>query len=258
MFIDLWLRSDSSSPGSDARAQPVRAMAPGVDLLTGSQTTRSVEASAAVRSWQVRPGSWSVVVAVELVSTDSAGKSAAQLRYFAVPVAWSVSAPSLGAPGSLIVTGDPAEVAAPGTGTVPASVYPASVGSGSALAGSVSAWAQAYLTGSGEVAPLLAPGTVLATLASPPYAQVQVGQVSAERPGMDGAVPADGTTVEVLVRVSAQDGTGAQWPLQYALRMRARAGRWEVAALEPGPLIASSSAQPYPATTSAQSTELPA
>ncbi len=96
----------------------------------------------------------------------------------------------------------------------------------------------AYLAGSGELVPLLSPGTQLAPLPGAPYAAVQVTQVSADRAGLDGSVPADGTLAEVLVAVTATDPAGTQWPLQYALRMRARAGRWEVAALEPGPLLA--------------------
>jgi len=240
MFVSLWLRADTAT--DDARAQAVRAMAPGVPLLTdaqNAQSARTVEQCAAVRSAQIAAGLWSVVVGVEL---DSG--SAVQMRYFAVPVAVASGAGS-GALGSMTVAAAPAEVGPPVTGSAPQIGYPASVAPTSALAASVSAFLAAYLTGSGEVAPLLSPGTQLAPLPAAPYAAVQVTQDSANRAGMDGTVPADGTLAEVLVTVTATDPAGTQWPLQYALRMRARAGRWEVAALEPGPLLADTqSAQP--------------
>jgi hypothetical protein len=46
-------------------------------------------------------------------------------------------------------------------------------------------------------------------------------------------VPADGTAVHVLVQVEARD-SGGRWPLGYELMLKARSGRWEVAALESG------------------------
>ncbi|MFC1405697.1 MULTISPECIES: conjugal transfer protein [Streptacidiphilus] len=239
MFVSLWLRADAST--DDARARALRSMAPGVALLTDAQNAqgaRTVEQCAAVRSAQIAPGYWSVVVGVEL---DSG--SAVQLRYFAVPVQVA-SSTGTGALGSLTVAAAPAEVGPAAAGSAPQTRYPAAVASDSALAASTTAFLSAYLTGSGVLSPLLSPGMQLASLPVAPYAGVQVVQVSADRSGLDGAVPADGTVAEVWVQVTATDPAGTQWPLQYALRMRARAGRWEVAALEPGPQLASTPAAP--------------
>ncbi|WP_405891534.1 hypothetical protein OG427_40120 [Streptomyces sp. NBC_00133] len=46
-------------------------------------------------------------------------------------------------------------------------------------------------------------------------------------------VPADGTKVRILVQVEARD-EGGRWPLAYEVALKARSGRWEIAALESG------------------------
>lgn len=242
MFLSLWLRTDSAEDMGQSGA--LRAMAPGVDLLTNpqnAQSTRTVAQTSVIRSQQIGPGDWSVVVAAELVSG-----SAAHLRYFAVPV--SVSA--TGELGSMSVVAAPAEVAGPASSSGVTAAYPFEASPGSALVASVSGFVQAYLTGSGEVAPLLAPGAQVATLSAAPYAQTQVLSVGVDRDAMAAPVPRDGTVARVWVQVTAADQAGTRWPLRYALRMRARAGRWEVAALDPGPLLATT-AHSSPAPTGA-------
>jgi hypothetical protein len=239
IFVSLWLRADAST--DDAHARAVRSMAPGVALLThaqNAQSARTVQQCAAVRSAQIAPGYWSVVVGVEL---DSG--STVQLRYFAVPIQVASGTGASGS-GSLTVAAAPAEVGPSAAGSAPQTGYPAAVASDSALAASTTAFLSAYLTGSGVLSPLLSPGTQLAPLPTSPYTAVQVVQVNADRSGVDGTVPADGALAQVWVQVTATDPAGTQWPLQYALRMRARAGRWEVAALEPGPQLASAPAAP--------------
>ncbi|MEZ0092499.1 conjugal transfer protein [Streptacidiphilus sp. EB129] len=243
MFVSLWLRATSTA--DDAQSRAVRAMAPGVDLLTDAQNAQtaqsaqggpSVAQTAVIRSAQIQPGYWSVVVAAELGSG-----STLQVRYFTVPVQTAASAGS-GVLGAMTVAAAPAEVAAPTSGGTAQTVYALDAAPGSALAQSASGFLQAYLTGAGATAPLLAPGVQIAPLSPAPYAQLQVLSVGVDRAGMDGPVPADGTTAEVWVQVDGTDPAGSSWPLRYALRMRARAGRWEVAALEPGPLL--TAAQP--------------
>ena len=239
MFLSLWLRTDSAEDTGQSSA--LRAMAPGVDLLTNPQNTqsaRTVAQTAVIRSTQIGPGDWSVVVAAELVAGP-----AAQLRYFAVPVSVSTA----GGPVAMSVAAAPAEVASPTGPGGPAPSYPFPASPGSALVTSATGFVQAYLTGSGEVAPLLAPGAQVAALQAVPYAQTQVLSVAADRDAMDGPVPRDGTVARIWVQVTATDPAGTRWPLRYALRMRARAGRWEVAALEPGPLLASTAHTPSPA-----------
>ncbi|OSC57789.1 conjugal transfer protein, partial [Streptomyces sp. 4F] len=50
-----------------------------------------------------------------------------------------------------------------------------------------------------------------------------------------GSVPADSTKVRVRVQAEARDDAG-RWPLAYELALLARSGRWDVAALQSGPV----------------------
>lgn len=230
LFVSLWLRTDSTA--DDAHGAALRALAPNLQLRTAQNTTSapgSVAQCASVRSAQIGPGYWSVTVGCE---TDSSGGVA--VDYYAVPVQWT---PGTGDSGSLAVVAQPAAVAAPATAAVPQTTYVADAAPTSPLASTVGAFVTAYLAGQGDVAALLSPGTKIPAPAGALYAQVQIGQISVGAPGMDVAVPADGTTAEVWVQVTATDQAGTTWPLAYALRLRARAGRWEVAALEPGPAL---------------------
>jgi hypothetical protein len=237
LFVSLWLRTDGSA--DDAHLAALRALAPNVDLRTAQSPAGaavSVAQCASVRSTELKPGYWSVVVGCE---SDSGGQ--AQVRYLAVPVEMDSAS---GGIGSLAVVAQPAAVAAPSPAGVPQMQYPDDTAAGTPLASSVGSFVTAYLTGQGDVSALLSPSARVPAPGSGRYSRVQVGQITVGQPGMDGQVPADGTTCEVWVQITATDTDGSAWPLGYALRMRARAGRWEVAALEPGPAL---SAQPAPA-----------
>lgn len=248
LFVDLWLRSDADQPeGSTAHA--VQALAPDVDLPSGSaQASGSVVRTVAVRSAQLSPGTWSVIVAAQFTVRDhgeasGVKESGAQVRvrYYAVPVA---TADSDGV-GAFTVTSAPARVAGPGSAQVPASPFKHPVPSTGALAVSVGEFLGAYLAGSGEVDRYLSPGTKLAAVRASGYRRVAVEAITADSDTAEGErVPGDGTRVRVEVHVTAKDAAGARWPLAYTLAMTARSGRWEVSALEAGAPPSSASPQP--------------
>ncbi|MFJ5840475.1 hypothetical protein ACIQGO_27640 [Streptomyces shenzhenensis] len=74
----------------------------------------------------------------------------------------------------------------------------------------------------------------LSPVSPAPYTAVSVEQVSAaEEAAAAEKMPVDGTAVRVLARVEARD-VGGRWPLAYELTLKARSGRWEVAAPESG------------------------
>ncbi|MBP2056390.1 hypothetical protein J2Z21_009408 [Streptomyces griseochromogenes] len=149
------------------------------------------------------------------------------VRYYAVPVA----ADRAGA--SFTVTGAPSVVAAPARAELPKSSYGVTVPEGD-LSSAVGEFLAAYLTGAGEVSRYLAPGVKLTAVSPAPYTAVSVEQVAAvEEAAAAETVPADGTAVRVLVRVEARDADG-RWPLACELVLKARSGRWEIAALESG------------------------
>ncbi|MEU6284918.1 conjugal transfer protein [Streptomyces sp. NPDC047028] len=219
VFIGAWLRSSVDDERS-ARARLAQSMAPDVELPTPAADAQSAPQSVtAVRSAQRAGGAWSVTVAAQY-----AGGS---VRYYAVPVA----ADSTGS--SFTVTGAPGVVPGPARAEVPKSSYAVSVPKGD-LSSAIGQFLDAYLTGAGEVDRYLAPGVKLTAVSPTPYTVVTVQEVSAvEEAAAAETVPADGTTVRVLAAVEARDATG-RWPLAYELTLKARSGRWEVAALQSG------------------------
>lgn len=219
VFIGAWLRSDANDETS-AQARLAQSMAPEVELPAPAADAQSAPQSVtAVRSAQRAGGAWSVTVAAQYANGS--------VRYYAVPVA----SDSTGS--SFTVTGAPGVVAGPARAGVPKSSYAVTVPEGD-LSSAVGEFLTAYLTGAGEVDRYLAPGVNLTAVSPAPYTAVAVQQVSAiEEAAAAEQVPADGTKVRVLASVEARDATG-RWPLAYELTLKARSGRWEVAALESG------------------------
>ncbi|MBW8800084.1 MAG: conjugal transfer protein [Streptomyces sp.] len=219
VFVGAWLRS-SANDETSAQARLAQSMAPDVELPDPATDAQSAPQSVtAVRSAQRADGAWSVTVAAQY-----AGGS---VRYYAVPVACD----STGS--SFTVTGAPGVVAGPARAEVPKSSYAVTVPEGD-LSSAIGQFLAAYLTGAGEVDRYLAPGVQLTAVSPAPYTAVAVQEVSAvEEAAAAEKVSADGTTVRVLASVEARDATG-RWPLAYELTLKARSGRWEVAALESG------------------------
>lgn len=219
LFVSAWLRS-SANDATSAQARLAHSMAPDVELPNPAAGAQSRPASVtAVRSAQRADGAWSVTVAAQYADGS--------VRYYTVPVA----AEAAGA--SFTVTGAPGVVAGPSRAKEPKSPYGVSVPEGD-LSSAVGEFLAAYLTGAGEVDRYLAPGVQMSAVSPAPYTAVSVEQVSAvEEAAAAEKVPADGTAVRVLVRVEARDADG-RWPLAYELTLKARSGRWEVAALQSG------------------------
>jgi hypothetical protein len=218
LFVSAWLRS-SAGEETSAQARLAQSMAPGVDLPDPASDAQSAPQSVtAVRTAQRGGGAWSVTVAAQYGD--------GWVRYYAVPVIAD------GAGVSFVVTGAPGVVAGPARASVPKSPYGVSVEGG--LSSAVGEFLAAYLTGAGEVERYLAPGVTLTRVSPSPYTAVAVQQVSAiEETAAAEKVPADGTAVHVLASVEARDASG-RWPLAYELTLKARSGRWEVAALQSG------------------------
>jgi hypothetical protein len=219
VFVGAWLRS-SANDETSAQARLAQSMAPDVELPDPAADAQSAPQSVtAVRSAQRGAGAWAVTVAAQYANGS--------VRYYAVPVV----SDSTGS--SFTVTGAPGVVAGPARAEVPKSSYAVTVPEGD-LSSAVGQFLAAYLTGAGEVDRYLAPGVKLTAVSPGPYTAVTVQEVSAvEEAAAAEQVPADGTKVRVLASVEARDATG-RWPLAYELTLKARSGRWEVAALQSG------------------------
>ncbi|MGW0770750.1 conjugal transfer protein [Streptomyces sp. NPDC002676] len=219
VFVGAWLRS-SANDATSAQARLAQSMAPDVDLPAPASDARSAPWSVtAVRSAQRGAGAWAVTVAAQYADGS--------VRYYTVPVTASRDG------ASFTVTGAPGVVAGPARAAVPKSSYAVTVPEGD-LSLAVGQFLAAYLTGAGEVDRYLAPGVRLSAISPAPYTAVAVEQVLAiEEAAASEQVPADGTKVRVLAEVEARDADG-RWPLAYELTLKARSGRWEVAAVESG------------------------
>ncbi|OEJ29998.1 hypothetical protein BGK67_00065 [Streptomyces subrutilus] len=153
------------------------------------------------------------------------------MRYFAVSGTRGTGG------GPVSVVGAPAEVAAPDASQVPNSEFSRPVPAASALGVSLGEFVRTYL-GGGQGAGLdryLSPGLKVTAPKAAPYARVEVEDVAANTEVAAGqAVPADGAKARVRIRVRGEDTQGVHWPLLYRAEVTARAGRWEISALEAG------------------------
>ncbi|WP_369228442.1 conjugal transfer protein (plasmid) [Streptomyces sp. R39] len=219
LFLGAWLRSTADA-ATTAQARLAQSMAPDVELPDPASGAPSVPTGVtAVRSAQRENGGWSVTLAAQY------GDGA--VRYYTVPVVTDQSGTSF------TVTGAPAVVAGPSRATVHTPDFGVTVPEGD-LSSAVGEFLTAYLTGAGEVDRYLAPGVTLSAVSPAPYTAVSVQQISAaDEAAASEHVPADGTTVRVQAAVDAED-SAARWPLAYELTLKARSGRWEIAALESG------------------------
>ncbi|MDH6122963.1 conjugal transfer protein [Kitasatospora sp. GAS204B] len=235
--------------------------------LEGASGRRSGDQLAVVRLRQSDPSVWSVTVAARIITAVGSGSAgsasslavgtdtaiapptaaAGAVRYFQVAVATATAG---GGAMGYVALALPAEVAAPPCVRAPALVYgpwrPALPGD--PLAGAVTEFLTAYLTGSGDLTRYLSPGTQLAAITPPPYTALVVDELAVEGE-QDGAqvsgVPAGGIRLRVLAQLRATGTDGMRVPLAYALTLQARAGRWEIASLDGAPAQATT---PNPAT----------
>ncbi|MFC8012410.1 conjugal transfer protein [Streptomyces cinereoruber] len=218
-----------------------------------------------VRLRQTDTSVWSVTIAARVTGATPSATPPAQpgaspspsaatdaMRYFQVPVA---TAPGAGGATAYTALALPAEVAAPERARTPELVYgamrPALPTDPRTQA--VTSFLSAYLTKSGaELDRYLAPGTRLAAPSPAPYSGIAVDQLAVE--GETGgepvvSVPGDGTTLRLLVTLRATGQDGVRLPLTYALTLKARASRWEIASLDGAPALTSTT--PVPAASGA-------
>ncbi|MFB7453250.1 conjugal transfer protein [Streptomyces sp. NPDC056194] len=265
LFVAAYL---SAGDGDEAKLAAYYPPAASLQLEGVSGQHRG-EQLTVVRLRQTDTAVWSVTVAARVIGAQpsatpptqpgaSPSAEADAVRYFQVPVA---TAPGAGGATAYTALAMPAEVAAPERAKAPELVYgamrPALPSDPRTQA--VTSFLTAYLTRAGaELDRYLAPGTRLAAPSPAPYSGIAVDQLAVE--GETGgepvvSVPGDGTTLRLLVGLRATGQDGVRLPLTYALSLKARAGRWEIASLDGAPAVASptpvpsASGSPGPATT---------
>lgn len=224
-----WVQAWLTTPAAEAKRLTVF-YAGKIELPTEASTVTAVRVVDAIAA---APGVWSVLVTATVTPPGGIPTQ----RFYQVPVA---------------VDGEPANVqsapmaipavvpAPPGLRSVNTGTYPITVLPDSSLGGAVSAFLTAMLTGSGEVARYVSPGSDLtsAALSGERFKAVTVRSITATEAvaGVtDTLAPADGTTVHVqalalVTDVGAADGQGLS--VSYPLLMTARGGRWEVTGID--------------------------
>ncbi|WP_052499818.1 conjugal transfer protein [Streptomyces vietnamensis] len=265
LFVAAYL---SAGDGDEAKLAAYYPPAANLQLEGVSGQHRG-EQLTVVRLRQTDTAVWSVTVAARVIGAQPSATPSAQpgvspspeadpVRYFQVPVA---TAPGAGGATAYTALAMPAEVAGPERAKSPELVYgamrPALPSDPHTQA--VTSFLTAYLTRAGaELDRYLAPGTRLAAPSPAPYSGIAVDQLAVE--GETGgepvvSVPGDGTTLRLLVTLRATGQDGVRLPLTYALTLKARAGRWEIASLDGAPAVTSptpapsASGSPGPATT---------
>ncbi|MBV9022736.1 MAG: conjugal transfer protein [Streptomycetaceae bacterium] len=241
----------------------------GTVTLTNVPGTRTATRMVTIASREVQSGYWSVTVAADVSVKNSQGSSVdAGLQYYRVPV--QVLGP-LSAGGSsdsgtktagYVATALPAQVAAPASLTASSPGYGTDRGSNAngPQTQTIASFLNAYLAGKGGLSYYTSPGVTLQPVTPPPYTSVQITDVADDSGNASStAVPSDGTVRQVLVQVTATDSSGSAYPLTYALTLRSRGGRWEIAALDDAPTLQTGStpaaATPSPDSDSSDSSD---
>lgn len=169
-------------------------------------------------------------------------------RYFQVVVSAASS--------KLVPVGLPAAVAGPAAGTdSPRLNYGDTISSNSAAGKSVTAFLAAYLTGQGATEPYTSPQTSIPAISPAPYSDLTVSSINGETSPAEH--PEDGATVKVYATVTAANSVGQQATSTYTLDLRARADRWEVAALGTLPALSDSTTSSTTTPTSSPTSDAP-
>lgn len=215
--------------------------------LTNQPGTRSTTRTVAVASHEVQPGYWTVTVAARVAQKDAKGAwSDVGLQYYQVPVqvlgplSAGGSKKSDDAAAGYAATALPAQVAAPGALKPSGLGYGTDRGSNPAdpATQTIAGFLGAYLAGKGELDRYTSPGVTLRAIAPAPYAGVEITGVADDSGNASSTtVPTDGAVRQALATVNAKDASGATYPLTYALTLRSRGGRWEVASLGSAPVL---------------------
>ncbi|MFJ8015028.1 conjugal transfer protein [Streptomyces sp. NPDC096339] len=225
---------------------------PGPVALAAKPGTRTATRSTVIASREVQAGYWSITVASDVTVQDDKGKpKRLGVQYFRVGIqAIGTTGAGGAATSAKAVTGYsatslPAQVAAPAAITPGALAYQSERGSSSAdpSVDTARGFLSAYLTGAAALDRYTSPGLNLQAISPAPYSAVQVTGVRDDAAqSVQQKVPADGAELHQLVQVQATDQAGSAVSLSYALTLKSRAGRWEVASVDDAPAISPSSA----------------
>ncbi|MFG2894925.1 conjugal transfer protein [Streptomyces sp. NPDC048248] len=242
-FAEVYVAAYVKAGDSDADAEELAAFYPAARSMSWSSEggAERTESASAVQVRQISASYWSVTVAARITSSAKDADSG-RVRYFQVPVRATGGRGASGWTAAAL----PAEVAAPtgAKGAAPELSYGAAhapLNSDPAVQ-TVRGFLAAYLTGRGELDRYLSPGTALHAVRPAPYTAVALTQIAdhgqGPAEGAEAQAPPDGVQRRLLVDVEGDGQHTSSRPMTYAIELRARDGRWEVASLEAAPALA--------------------
>jgi hypothetical protein len=179
-----------------------------------------------VSSIQQVSGVWSVTVAVTVADQS---KTQAR-RFYQVPILVSGG-------GTVTALSLPAPVAAPPVGSSVQLGYQFQVDATGPVAQTVAQFLGAYVAGQGDVTRYVSPSTQISSVLPAPYTAVTVTDLLGDTDLDTSGTPKDRTRLRVLVSADVTADDKQQLSVAYALTLVARAGRWEVAAIDPVPAL---------------------
>lgn len=216
--VVTWLTTTSDTP------EPLLKLVKAAQVSTLSREPFGVRDPTVARITQSE-GTWSVTVAATV--TDA--RRSTVRRFFQVPVrlttGGSVTALTLPTP----VSPSPVEPAS-------SHEYRVQLGPASAQGETVAQFLTAYLAGSGDVSRYLTPGVSLTALTPAAYTAVRLVDLRGDTDVEDStSAPGDGQRMRVLATATASVTRQQSSSVAYALTLTARAGRWEITAIDPAP-----------------------
>lgn len=251
--IPAWLGATTSNSAALARWWDTSNMQlPGAATGVSDVTVRSATPTA--------PGVWTVQVGADV--TPPGGTT--RRRYFQIPIAVSGTGPQIAAAPLTL----PAEVAAPSLQVTTSTQYDTPIPSTSDAFTMTSGFLSALLAGHGPIALYTRPGVSIPPVSPAPWVQATLSALAADSgdAARSGAPQPDGTRIRVLATValtapattpqppaatspsgapSSTQATDTPVSAQYELVLTMRAGRWEISALDPAPVLSTPSQQQH-------------
>lgn len=219
-LVVTWL---TTARGHEAN---LTALMPGSSAATFPQEPFTVTDPAVAGITPVE-GIWSVTVAATV--TDETKQTAR--RFFQVPI-------TVAPDGAVAALALPSPVAGPTVQSGGGLNYQVQVPGTGPVAQTISQFLLAYAAGDGDVTRYLTPGMQIHAIAPAPYTAVTVTDLRAitSAAGVDTTgTPKDGTPLRVLVNATGAVSPTQQVSASWALTLTARAGRWEITAIDLAP-----------------------
>lgn len=221
-YVTTWVETDNDNLGR------LKTYVQLPDTLSWPTEAGASASAAQVSGIAQQPtGLWSVTIGADV---KPSGAERGKRRYFQVAIRYD--------DGAMVAAGLPAPVPAPRTAEPPDTAYGTELSLDTPAGETIADFLNAMLAGRGDISRYASPGSGLQALSSAPYRGVDLQYIESDVDLMgDTSRPDDGDEAEVLVTAKAKTEDGSATPVQYALTLRSRDGRWEVASLGQTPQI---------------------